>query len=185
MQTRDFEKIQAEFVAGLDGDRAAYESALRALAPCVRAYLRLRLTSAHNDSDLEDIVQTILVTIHNKRATYERTLPLMPWVFGISKYKLMQHLRSSSRYRTVFSDQALDTVPETALQINAGDPTASKDLALMMSALSPEQRDAIRLTKIEGWSLQDAADHLGIGLSAMKLRVHRAMKRLHKLRKEL
>lgn len=178
MKTHDFEQIQNLFVEGLDGDRAAYEAALSALAPYVRAYLRRRLIPAHLERDLEDIVQTVLISVHNKRATYERTLPLMPWVFGVAKYKLLQYLRSTSRRRAVFSDQALDTVSEPTLYT---DPSVRPDVARMMNTLNPEQYDAIRLTKLEGLSMQDAADQSGVSLSAMKLRVHRAMRRLKKL----
>lgn len=178
---RESDQIKDQFIAGLDGDRASYERVLRTLAELVRVYVRRRLSSSYSDSDVEDVVQTILIAIHDKRATYERVRPLLPWVYGISKYKLLQFLRADGRRRAVVADVDLDDLPES-YQVAPMDQTAAGlDVSTMLDTLSEEQKEALQLTKLQGLSVQDAAQHAGVSLSAMKVRVHRALKRLQKM----
>lgn len=184
MKTGNSEQIKEQFVAGLEGDGAAYEQALRALSDVLRAYIRKRLAPYGLESDVEDIVQNALIAIHDKRATYERTRLLMPWVYGISKYKLLQHLRADGRRRSIISDIQVETVPESFQVDETQEPSAAQDVSIMLDALSPEQRQAIDLTKLKGLSIKEAASHAGTSVSSMKVRVHRAMKRLQKRTEE-
>jgi RNA polymerase sigma-70 factor (ECF subfamily) len=47
--------------------------------------------------------------------------------------------------------------------------------------LPPGQRDAIRLLKLKGLSLKEAAAASGMSIAALKVATHRALKSLRKL----
>ena len=51
----------------------------------------------------------------------------------------------------------------------------------MLSHLSTEYREAIRLVEIEGMTQKEAADKLGVSLPAMKSRVQRGRQQLLKM----
>ena len=51
----------------------------------------------------------------------------------------------------------------------------------LMDALSPQHREAITLTKIEGMSIAEAAARLSISEGALKVRIHRAIGRLKRM----
>ena len=51
----------------------------------------------------------------------------------------------------------------------------------MLDSLSPQQREALTLTKINGLTIAEAATQLSISESALKVRVHRAIARLRRL----
>ena len=47
-----------------------------------------------------------------------------------------------------------------------------------LEKLTPEQREAFVMKHVEGWSYTDMAETLGVSVSALKMRVHRAREEL-------
>jgi RNA polymerase sigma-70 factor (ECF subfamily) len=90
-------RLKALFVGGLDGDPNAYRSFLQALTRHLRGYLRKRL--ARRPDDVEDLVQEILLAVHNARHTYRADEPLTAWLHAIARYKLMDFFRAPRRSR--------------------------------------------------------------------------------------
>jgi RNA polymerase sigma-70 factor, ECF subfamily len=52
------------------------------------------------------------------------------------------------------------------------------DLLGLLDALPPAQRRAIALTRLEGLSVAEASQRCGVSVSALKVQVHRGLKRL-------
>jgi RNA polymerase sigma-70 factor (ECF subfamily) len=77
------ERLRSLLAQGLAGQAAAYHSFLTELTAHLRAYLRRRLAGLPDE--VEDLVQELLLAVHNKRHTYDATLPLTPWVHATSK----------------------------------------------------------------------------------------------------
>jgi RNA polymerase sigma-70 factor (ECF subfamily) len=72
----------------------------------------------------------------------------------------------------------LDDVDEHALMAHQQDGQASRDLDKLLQDLPSVQRQAILLTKVEGLSIAEAAAQTGATESAIKVQVHRGLKRL-------
>src|SRR5580704_17482241 len=80
--------------AAMAGDAGAYRQFLASLAPHVRAVARSRCRSVGApEVAVEDIVQEVLLTIHLKRATWDQSRPVGPWVAAIARNKLREVLR--------------------------------------------------------------------------------------------
>ncbi|MBA3591964.1 MAG: RNA polymerase subunit sigma, partial [Methylibium sp.] len=58
------------------------------------------------------------------------------------------------------------------------DGEAQRDLKKLLHELPEAQRQAILLTKVEGLSIAEASQRTGASESAVKVRVHRGLKRL-------
>lgn len=176
----DDEELRRLMIAALGGDRAAYHAALAAIAVRVRRYVARRLDHSALSGDVEDVVQNVLIAVHDRRDTYDPSRPFMPWVYGISRYKLLSHLRSS---RGRFSEVALGDFEETLVDDTTVDasPAAKHDTATMLGQLPSGQREVLMMTKIQGLSINEAAAATGLSAGAVKLRVHRAMKALKQL----
>ncbi len=159
------------------GDEASYREALRRIAVRVRAYLRRRMQS-HPD-DLEDLVQETLLALHLQRGTYDAALPVSAWVLAIARHKLVDLWRRRSRQESLHDP--IDDVDEQLLadgQVEAG---TARDLGVLLQNLSVAQRDAIVLTKIEGLSVTEASARTGASESAIKVQVHRGLRKLAEL----
>src|SRR5262245_37940852 len=92
-------KLRALLLAGLDGDAKAYHAFLQALGAHLRAFLRKRLYRLPDD--IEDIVQEILIAVHNGRHTYLPEQPLTAWTHAIARYKIADYLRHRSRHEAL------------------------------------------------------------------------------------
>ena len=154
-------------VAARDGDRAAYRQFLAEASQRVRVMLARKIGA---DSELEDVLQDCLIAMHEKCHTLEPGRPVAPWMYAIANYKLIDHWRKRGRSRLVLDDEADLAV--------AADTFADVDIAALLGELPDAQAKAIRLTHLEGLTSAEAAHQAGIGVSAMKLRVHRGMLRL-------
>ena len=172
--------IEAELkdlmVAGLDGDAAAHRTLLDQLSRRLRAYYKTRLERIGRSAiEAEDLVQEALLAIHVQRHTYDRAEPLTPWVYAIARYKLIDHLRMTR-------GQPLETAIEDAEELMAQDDQvgaeSAYDLQRLLSGLPHKMREAIQCVKIDGLSVPEAANRCRMSESAVKVNVHRGLKRL-------
>ncbi len=67
---------------------------------------------------------------------------------------------------------------ELQLLAHPQDHHAIRDLARLLRELPDSQRQAIELTKLEGLSVAEASERTGASESAIKVQVHRGLKRL-------
>ncbi|WP_425260044.1 sigma-70 family RNA polymerase sigma factor [Rubrivivax sp. RP6-9] len=171
----DFESgLKPLWLQGQAGDEAAYAEALRRIATRLRGYLRRRLQGLPDD--VEDLVQDTLLALHLQRGTYDPALPVSAWVLAIARHKLVDLWRRRGRQDDLH--EPLDDGAALGLAAPEGDGGARRDLARLLATLPEAQRQAIALTKLEGLSVADAARRTGASESAIKVQVHRGLKRL-------
>jgi RNA polymerase sigma-70 factor (ECF subfamily) len=171
----DFEQqLKPLWLRAQAGDEAAYREALRRIAVRLRSYLRRRTQSLPDD--LEDLVQETLLALHLQRGTYDAALPVSAWVLAIARHKLIDLWRRRGRQEALHDP--IDDVDEGLLARSEPEAGAARDLSMLLAELSPAQRDAILLTKIEGLSVTEASARTGVSESAIKVQVHRGLKKL-------
>ncbi|WP_300544548.1 sigma-70 family RNA polymerase sigma factor [Maricaulis sp.] len=166
-------QLRSLMVASQAGDAAAYRTLLRDVQQRLTGYFRQR---AGDPSAVEDLVQETLMAIHVKRDTYDPGQPLTAWIYAIARYKLVDFYRAHRRRASLPLD-------DEAQFLAAADPAqgaamARLDLDRAMAELSAPQAEALRLTKVEGLSVEEAAARSGRGVSAIKVNVHRGLKAL-------
>jgi RNA polymerase sigma-70 factor (ECF subfamily) len=160
------------------GDEAAYAEALRLIADRLRVYFRRRLSSLSDDA--EDLVQETLIAIHTKRGTFDPALPVTNWVFAIAGYKLADFWRRHGRREAL--QQPIDLTDDDSLVAETSeDVAAEQDVRILLDTLPAQQRAAIVLTRIEGLSMSEASRQTGVSVSALKVQVHRGLKKLASL----
>lgn len=171
----DFESaLKPLWLRAQSGDDAAYRRCLSMLADRLRGYLKRRLSGVPDE--LEDLVQETLLALHLQRGTYDPSLPVSAWAVAIARHKLVDLWRRRGR-RDDLHD-TIDDVDEQLLVAAPDDGGARRDLALLLQDLPEAQRQAIVLTKLEGLSVAEAASRTGASESAIKVQVHRGLKRL-------
>ena len=156
------------------GDDVAYREALRLLADRLRGYLRRQLSAF--PEDVEDLVQETLLALHLQRGTYDPAVPVSAWALAIARHKRVDLWRRRGR-RDALHDP-IDDVDERLLASAPEDGSARRDLSMLLQELPAAQQRAIVLTRIEGLSVAEAAALTGASESAIKVQVHRGLKRL-------
>lgn len=99
--------------AALDGDGAAYERLLGAIAAMLRGVARARLVRLGLGPDeAEDVVQEILMALHRRRETWDPSRPFLPWLHGIAEYKLLDAARRLGRARRRAADAPVEDMAD-------------------------------------------------------------------------
>jgi RNA polymerase sigma-70 factor (ECF subfamily) len=156
------------------GDGDAYRDLMLDLGGVVEAYLRARFGEL---PFLEDCVQECLLAVHRARGSYDPSRAFRPWLFTIVRHKTIDLLRrGQTRERVVADSDRLAREPAAM-----HDPAAGMEGARILARLEPKYREALSLTKLAGYTLPEAAEHAGVSTTAMKTRVHRALRSVRKL----
>ena len=167
-------KLRELFLFGLAGDPDSYHDFLKALSAHLRAFFRKRLSQRMDE--VEDLVQEVLLAVHNQRHTYQSDQPLTAWVHAIARYKLIDMLRAPSS-RGALNDPLDDELEVFAVSdTDAAD--AKRDLGKLLNTLPDKQRLPIVHVKVEGLSVVETAKLTGMSESAIKVGVHRGLKAL-------
>lgn len=162
--------LLTDAVQGCDG---SYHQFLLGLTPLLRRYFARRLHQRM--ADVEDLTQEVLLAVHRQRHTLDTSQPVTAWVHAVARYKLIDFYRSTSRSPewVEWDEEQLST-----LEVAEGPGEDAELMRALLDALPGGQRDAIRLVKLEGWSVRDASRMTGQSEASVKVNIHRGIKRL-------
>lgn len=158
-----------------NGDRQAYAVLLEGSSRWLARYFNRKVPPGQ----IEDLVQDVLLALHQKRSTYDATRPFLPWLAAIARYRWLDSLRRV--YRAELQ------VPEGLEAIDDGDEEevmARLSLDSLFRRLPPAQARAIELVKIEGRSIREASARCGQSEPLVKVNIHRGLRKLAALIEE-
>jgi RNA polymerase sigma factor (sigma-70 family) len=161
--------------AAMGGDVKAYRRFLVSVTPHLRAVVRSRChRTGVSEGEAEDIVQEVLLAIHLKRGSWDRSRPIGPWLAAIARNKLVDILRRRGRQASVPIEEVMDT-------LQAEEPAstlATRDLDVMLEQLKSRQREIVRSISLDGNSVRETASRLHMTEGAVRVALHRALKSL-------
>lgn len=176
---QDWSKLMAQ---AQDGDRQAYRTLLEGITPYIRS---LAGRCFKQPTDVDDAVQDVLLTVHMVRHAYDPTRPFGPWLVAIANRRIIDRLRRDTRRKArevvLSADHETFADPATNLSGRTPDEVA---LAQAIDRLPPDQRQTIRMVKLNEMSLKDAAAASGRSIVALKVATHRAVKSLRRMLKQ-
>ena len=154
--------------AAIGGDEKAYAKFLRRAACLVRGFARRKIVQGGIDP--EDVVQETLLAIHLKRHTWRDDGPVLPWVYAIARYKLIDAFRRQGRRVEIEIDAIADTFaqpePETV---------SDREISRALATLAPGQRSVVAAVTVGGHSISETARNLGISEGAVRVALHRGL----------
>jgi RNA polymerase sigma-70 factor (ECF subfamily) len=132
-------------------------------------------------ADAEDLVQEAFVKAHRALVEdqFDGRSTVETWLYRIVTNACLDHLRSSKRRRR-------DTEPSDEIMAEDGNSAetrvALRELDTWMSDLAPEQRVALVLSAIEGFSNLEIAKLMGCSEGSVEQRLVRARAALRQRR---
>jgi RNA polymerase sigma-70 factor, ECF subfamily len=159
----------------LAGHEPSYRQVLDEITRAMRGVVRGALSRAgRGNADAEDIVQEILLAIHVKRETWDQAQPLAPWVNAITRYKLIDCLRRQGIRVAV----PIDAVSETLAVVVEDTSSDTGDVRKLLVHLAERDRRIVEDISLEGRSIGETARSLGMQEGAVRVALHRAIKKL-------
>ena len=164
----DEASLQQLMALAQQGDAAAYRAVLEACQRWLVRYFSGRIVPAQVD----DLVQETLVSLHTKRASYDPSRPFLPWLAAIARYRWVDQLRKTYRAKEdELHDQFIGESEEEAV-------SARISIDRLLHLLPERQAHVIRLVKIDGHSVAEAALRSGQSEPLVKVNIHRGLKKL-------
>jgi RNA polymerase sigma-70 factor (ECF subfamily) len=164
--------LEQLMAAALMGDSRAYAQALEAISRLLRPYLAKRLKQ---QSEVEDVLQEILISIHKSRHTYDGKRPLKPWVYAIAKFRLSDYLRA--HYSDTLRNAAELDVAEQISSMDVTEPGMTyESIKEEIAKLPGKQPMILHLIHHEGHTAKEVAAKMNMSETAVKVAAHRAYK---------
>lgn len=168
------EHNQSVLVCFQHGDLDAFEELFRLHHHAVYGWV-LRLL--RDPSAADDVTIECFWRIHRAHARFDPRKEFAPWARRIATNAAMDWMRAQRTERSLRLEMPAD-VPAA----NLVEPCVSDEIRhaveAALKALPPKLRVAAVLTLVEEIPQKQAAEELGITLTALKVRVHRAVRRL-------
>lgn len=169
------------------GSQVAFELFYQRYANAVYSAVHKIIGAA---SDAEELVQDIFVYVWSKAALFDRTRGTGgTWLFTIARSRAIDFLRSKrSKMMQAEVTQEGDIEPETPDVSPAAAPLAAlvaseeqQRIALALSQIPAEQREAIELAFFGGLSHTEVAEKLSQPLGTVKTRIRQGLMKLELL----
>ena len=161
------------------GDRTAFEELVRLTH---RRVYSLAYRLVKDRSDAEDVAQEAYLRMYRGLAGFREEAAFETWMHRIVANCAMTHLRRRGRFGDLLRDEE---GPDQVTPDRAQELTVNRDeLSRGLATLPEGQRVAVLLKDVYGLSVREIATELGIEEGAVKVRVHRARKRLKVLLEE-
>lgn len=152
-----------------------FHDLLEAQIPRLRRYSRA-LTRDTQRAD--DLVQDTLVRALMKQDRWEPGTNLRAWLFTLMHNQYVNNVRRANR-----EAGTIDINDVSSSLVATTDPTASRqlyELERALGQLAAEQREAILLVGLEGFSYEDAATILAIPVGTVRSRLSRGRESLRR-----
>lgn len=133
-------------------------------------------------ADADDVLQDVFLKVHRARGTYAPGGSVVAWTFAIARTTCIDRQRRRKRRpeHATGPEQMMKHEAESTCdpEARAADRAFARALEQALACLSENLRSAYVLVKLEDMSHLEAAAILGVSVSALKQRVHRATEEL-------
>ncbi|WP_027167455.1 sigma-70 family RNA polymerase sigma factor [Mesorhizobium sp. WSM3224] len=168
MTGKDEAELSGLLRAAIAGDEKAYADFLHRIAALVRGFVRRKIVQGGVDP--EDVVQETLLAIHVKRHTWRSDAPVLPWIYAIARFKLIDAFRRRGRRIEVEIDEIAETFAEPEAET-----VSDRDINRALDGLPPAQRSVVSSISVDGHSIGETAIKLGISETAVRVSLHRGL----------
>jgi len=155
------------------GRRERFEAVYRELYAPVCGYALRRI---RQPEDAAEVVAETFATLWRRFDACPQGDELRPWLFGVAR-RVAANQRRGERRRTALGQRLAESFDPEAFDL-VGQPEETSELVRAFSRLSESDRELLSLVAWEGLSRDELAVALGTSRAVVRLRLHRARKRL-------
>ncbi len=153
--------------------RERFEAVYRELYGPICGYALRRV---RQPEDAAEVIAETFATLWRRFDSCPQGDELRPWLFGVAR-RVIANQRRDARRRTALAERLLADVGEAVLE-SVGRPEPLGALARAFGSLSDSDRELLSLVAWEGLTRDELATALGTSRAVVRLRLHRARKRL-------
>jgi RNA polymerase sigma-70 factor (ECF subfamily) len=152
-----------------DGDAVDVDAVVREHGPAVWRLLK-RVFGQH--ADIEDTFQQVMLELVRALPGFEGKSELTTWIHRIALNVAYQRMRRGYRGVEVDLDEAGAPAADVDVEREVQDQQAARELYEALEALPPKKRIAVVLHDVEGLTLKEISERLGIPLQTVASQLH-------------
>lgn len=160
---------------------SAPDAVARVDGECRGRILAIARAIVRDESEAEDVLQDVLLTVHLRATTVRSRGQFEPWLKQVSRNASLMLLRRRRRAPTPLSDDVVAALRDAeTLEVGGLDPErrlASRRVlervGVRLAALPPEHRALFVAVDIDGDDRDDVEREFGLSTPALKSRLHR------------
>ena len=162
------------------GDERAFEQLVRQHQQRVFGLVARIL---HRQDDVEDIAQQVFLKVYLSLSRFDQRAAFSTWLYKIAVNECWDHLRKKKvrplLYESDLSEEQVSRLDGIATLGRSADgvddQTETRDTLERVLEILPEQdRELLLLKEVEGFSVQELAEILGLNVNTVKVRLFRA-----------
>jgi RNA polymerase sigma-70 factor, ECF subfamily len=156
--------------AAMRGDDAATEKLYLRCAPDLRRWVSHVVLGA---DDAQDIVQDTFVSAFTQLKRLKHPEAFRPWLRTIALTQMRRRFRRQRLLRRLGFSNAEPLEMESVLSNDAPPEVVVevRSVAVLLRQLSADEGLALSLRRIEGYSLEEIAEHMNLSLATVKRRL--------------
>ncbi len=147
----------------------------------VAARLRPFIARRVSPAEIDDVMQDVFIRMQRGLPQLRDEDRFTSWLFQIARNSVADHMRTRARHPIPDGDAE----QEPAAEVDEDDRDTARQLAgcvsMFVAQLPSPYREAITLVELEGRTMKEAAEMVGISVSGMKSRVQRGRAQLRDL----
>jgi len=164
--------VEEEFVKeAREGDRNAFANLVREHHPRVILLCRSMLG---NDAEADDAAQEVFLKTFQKLEEFDGRSRLATWLHRISVNLCLDLLRRRAREKA----GSLEGVELSDHEAGRRASDAKEEISALLALLPEDQRTAIILRELQGFSYEEICETTGWTLDSVKARLRRAREKL-------
>jgi RNA polymerase sigma-70 factor, ECF subfamily len=130
--------------------------------------------------EAEDVAQEAYLRVFRSLGSFRQEARFETWLYRIVTNAAFTHLRRRGRFGVVLSEEQEQAIEEP--EVRPVEAALDRDeVKRALELLTPGSRTVVVLKDVYGLSCQEIADEMGLSEAAVKVRLHRARKRLKEL----
>ncbi len=154
--------------------------------PVIARYIR---NMVRDSADAEDLTQETFIRAFRQRATLRDETALLSWLYQIATHVALDRLRQRIRMRNRQDEQRPEEMyVEDKSTLSALSVIQQNEMSECVQAyvtrLSDGYKTVLLLHDVDGLTASEIADLLGLPLTTVKMRLHRARRKLQAMLQE-
>ena len=160
-----------------DRDDGAFRELFEAFGPKLRGFM---MRQGVDQGTADELAQETLMTVWRKAALYSPDKgAVATWIFTIARNLRIDRLRKEYAWQEL-SDEMSETLPSDQIAPDEAVAEGQRQLRVraVLDELTPEQREVVTLSYIEGLSHSEIAERLALPLGTVKSRMRLAYQKV-------
>ncbi len=166
-------KLRGLFLLSADGCAKSYRKFLEGVQEILLKFYS-KGSFKFSPSDIEELSQEALLKIHRFKGSYDMSYPITPWIYAVATNVANDRFKEISKDSNIKMSLKFEEVVDS-FEINIA---LKQELETLLEKLTENQRYVLQLSKGLGFSNKEVSSQTGMGISAIKVSIHRSLKLL-------